>query len=306
MLVCIAAMSAPLLLAPTMDARPANPGGTDMRMPTHAQRLAGYGYASDDEGLLAAAASARSSIRGLAYNTAIDMNSSVLVAAALGEFATEDDLAQPPNVEAEHFLRIAVRFDAARYLDQQGRGEGIDYLRQLASMPLEALGHSPAASRVMGAVRILAEKGDESFAPQITACLELGHPAATVSAVQALAAFRSSSDPEVERAWLVAAERLSEYLRSEKPLEQSGAWLYATWLADSVRKQTVVTQRIKDAFDAITVPPDRDNENGGIARSLDNAQTHWATCELVPSEEPSPAEQPADPPPSDPPPADPE
>ncbi len=272
-----------------VTARPISPDQQQSeRRPTHAERLQQEGFTADGQGLLAAATSPNITARKLAYLTAYDQQIDVLIDPAIQELDTVEDTSLWTN------------FAAARYLDQQGRAEGTDYLRHLASIPLEELNHSPDTLRVMDSIRILAEKGDESFAPQIISYLETAWPSEAIAAVRALAAYRNSSDPEVERAWIAATERLSAFLQAEDPQVHNGARLYATWLSDSVRKQSVVTQRIKDAFDAIVLPPDRDDEQGRIARSLESARTHWATCELVPSEEPPPAEQPADPPPADP------
>jgi len=255
----------------------------DARTITNTEMLAHLGFSSDDAGLVAAAQSGQQPARTLAFWVACDRNCELLVDDALAEIATSE-------------RALAPNYRAGQYLIKMGREEGFVAIRQIAALPDEDARKRPDGSLALRAVELLGENGDESFVSRLTECLRREPYQDDVTAVQVLGSFHSPANPAVEDAWIAAAEHMTVLLQSEDPNDQSGAWLYATWLNASARKQSMVTQRIKDAFDAISLPVNRGDELARVAASLDSARAHWATCELVPSEEPPPA----DPPPGDP------
>lgn len=246
--------------------------------------LQDYGFSSDEPGLLAAASSEEPFARLSAYEIADAREIDLLIPAAL------------LDAENEKKNEVGLRVTAARYIANRGRDEGLIALRSIASVPIEefrALG--PYRDYILSAAGALAMHGDQSFVHLVDAAFE--SDSRSTSAILVLGSFTDLSDPAIEAVWIKAAARLSAMITDPDPSKaQDQAHNFARTLNGAVRRQTTVTLRVLEAFNAIPLPdtrhdaprkveadfefvlPGKPTELAGFILQM---REHWATCRVT-------------------------
>lgn len=207
------------------------------RKPTNTELLAQLGFEATPAGLTQALESPKPFARIYALKVIAEKNDASFL---------------PRAVKLLKHEFVKVQLEAAKVLAQFNRAEGLTWLQSWE----KRVGDDPdisddAAHVVLDAASVLAARGDERLARQVRTCFRHKSWAVKIHAARALGDFGNLKKPELESAWLTAAEITIQELQNDKPVRTDFVKLYLSWLKGSAGKQSSATAQILAKFEEL-------------------------------------------------------